>query len=236
VRCAVDLGINPMMAEHLAENAKPNAPQFSTLAFGGKCLQKDRWMWDAASGSMYGETVLLNNRRGPSKALKTADSAITLLGLPLRSWTILGLQDGPSSGECSHSPALLMSTLKKWIDEPLFVDTSKPVREHFKWLLEKKQVTRARVATPDDRFNTNVVIIAQKSHGPAIYNALIKILQGSEEPIKVVVNACNMSLTDQQVIEALKWGAVFVDQQELDRMLRERDAANKAALVTAMIS
>jgi UDP-glucose 6-dehydrogenase len=228
-RGAVELGIDVVMAEHLVENAVPSAPRYSTLAFGGKCLEKDLHIWDASIGSTYGRRVRDANKLGITRALNMAFSAHELLALPQRPWVILGLQDGPSSGSCHHSPALQMSTMTKWYKAPIFVDTRKDVRDRFWWLLLKKGVSNAhaRMAAPDDETKLsaiNVIIIAQKSHGNGTYNALMRILQTSWEPVKLVINACNMHLHDHQIIEATKWGAVFVDRQEMSRMWMERDA------------
>lgn len=237
-RGAIALGIDPVMAEHLAENAKPHAPQFSTLAYGGKCLDKDLYLWDTTFNSTFGHTVRAVNSEGPRRAIKTLQRAYALMGIAEKRVVILGLQDGPSSGACAHSPAMLVLKAQKWEHAPAMVDSVKAIREKFQWLLDKSKRTRQIVAAPDDEalVNTNAIIIAQKSHGPVIFNSLMRVLQASQEPLKIVVNACNMQLQQHQVIAAQQWGAVFVDQIEIDRMRKELDDANRSELIRGMIS
>lgn len=236
-RQAVSLGIDPVMADHLAENAKPHPPQFSTLAFGGKCLEKDLWLWDLSFNSLFGNAINMLNSIGPKKAVKLVQRAFALLGIAEKRVTILGLQDGPSSGECSRSPAMKVLQAHKFTHAPALVDSVKSVREKFTFLLEKKHQYRQVVCEPhnDALVNTNAIIIAQSSHGSVIFNSLMKILQTSHEEIKIVVNACNMQFHDHQIATAQQWGAVFIDQVEIDRMRYELDIRNKADLVTAMI-
>jgi UDP-glucose 6-dehydrogenase len=223
-RGAISLGIDPIMAEFLAENSRPAEPTFSTVAFGGKCLNKDLWLWDASVGSTFGVLMRKANAQGPARAFSMALEAHALLGLPCRPVTILGLQDGPSSGATHHAPAMYYVSAPKREHRLVFVDSLRTIRERFWWLLLKSGKTKEVTVTAPDSdavLNTNIIVIAQKSYGSTIYNSLMTILKTSVEPVKIVVNGCNMPLPQHHVIEAQKWGAVFIDQVELDRMHAE---------------
>lgn len=220
---AVGLGIDPVMAEHLAENARPTAPQFSTLAFGGACLEKDLWTWDATFNETLGMSIRTVNKTGPLRAMQMAFKAHALLKLDTQRPVILGLQDGPDSRSAVHSPALVFMKLRKWEKAPIFVDTVKSIRDHFEWVLQRGGNEDHSSVLPQDSTvmcKTNMIIVAQKSHNNSMLNALKTILQGSDEPVKVVVNAAGLYLTEKDIIECQKWGAVFIDKQELVRMTK----------------
>lgn len=220
---AVSLGIDTSLAEHLAEQAKPTAPQFSTLAFGGACLDKDLWTWDASFDETFGMMIRSVNSNGPRQAMKMAFKAHELLRLKAQRPVILGLQDGPGSRSTVHAPAMGFMSMRKWAQAPIFVDHMKSIRERFAKLLEKSgHEDYSSVLEPDSTVlcRTNMIIIAQKSHDNSVLNALLTILRTSEEPVKVVVNAAGVYLSEKDVILCAQWGAVFVDKQELIRMTK----------------
>jgi UDP-glucose 6-dehydrogenase len=223
-QAAVGLGFDQYVAEHLTEQARPTAPQFSTLAFGGACLDKDLSIWDASFNETLGMMVRTINRTGPLRALQMAFKAAELLDLDEQRPVILGLQDGPGSRSTVHSPALQFMKLRKWDRAPIFVDNLKAIQERFKWLLQKTgHEDRSSVMPPDSTVlcRTNLIIIAQKSNDNSVLNALLTILRTSEAPVKVVVNAAGAYMDEKHIVECLKWGAVFIDKQELVRMTKK---------------
>lgn len=220
---AQDLGFDPIMADHLAEQSQPTAPQFSTLAFGGACLDKDLNIWDASFKATLGVSIRTINRTGPLHAMHQAFKAAQVMKLPAERTVILGLQDGPSSNSSSHSPAMAFMRMRKWERPPIFVDSKKKTRDHFAWLLDKAgHEDYASVCAPDSTAMcySNMIIIAQKSNDNTMLNALKTILQGSEAPVKIVVNAAGVFLSQKDIIDCQKWGAVFIDKQEIGRMTK----------------
>lgn len=219
----VNMGFEPVTADFLTEQARPHHPHFSTLAFGGACLDKDLWIWDHSTNSTLGLSVRTINRAGPHDAVNMAFKAHALLNLD---WTqrpvILGLQDGPGSKSTHHSPAMQMQKARKWHVPPVYVDPVKSVCSRFWQLLVRGgHEDHASCAAPESILTPNMIIIAQSSHDHSIYHALLKILQNNDQPIKLVVNGAGQHFTEREYIECIKHGAVFVDQTELKRMLAE---------------
>jgi hypothetical protein len=64
----------------------------------------------------------------------------------------------------------------------------------------------------------NVIVLAQRAPDKvhAQFKLLLDVLKKSEQEIKLVFNPSNGFLTEDQYVQCIQWGAVFIDKQEID--------------------
>lgn len=211
VEQASRLGLDTVLAENCLDAVYQNikSPTFGSWTFEGRCLRKDLDIWNSQTDSEFGKTLLKLNDAKYSKVLGDLHTFLYHYKMSLGTLGVIGLGNSPGSKQVTMSPA-----------SNLLLEVS-PLYRRTIALGPTSQTKQLNYPEDTDLYDdVNVVVIAQKSvpNDRTIVCELLNVLKHSKHTLKLVFNPSHCFLDENDMIEAIQWGAIFVDLFEIKRL------------------
>jgi UDP-glucose 6-dehydrogenase len=224
VQTAGHIGLDVQEVESAICDTRWRTPTYSGWAYGGKCLPKDVNLWSYISKSNFAYNLSIDNLGRLHDTELDIQAAWKHYALGTERLTsVIGLENGPGSRDVLNSPAQIF--LRRHYSTKNFdvVDSTENVDKMKEWIVNEPPwrvscLQNSADTVPYLGTEVNVIVLAQRAPDKvhAQFKLLLDVLKKSEQEIKLVFNPSNGFLTEDQYVQCIQWGAVFIDKQEID--------------------